>query len=71
MAWGGAVIELRQREGPPDAFQNLAAICGQDYFSVACAPADPATHVHAADLVVNPQRLDAALAAIAERSAEE
>lgn len=61
MAPGGTVIELRQRAGPPDSFVNLARTCGHHHFALDCEPADPQTHVHAADLLAEPETFDALL----------
>ena len=55
---GGAVLELRQPEGPPLCFLELAAACGHAYRYLACEPADPLAHPHTADVLVSPEALD-------------
>jgi capsular polysaccharide biosynthesis protein len=67
MAAGGAVVELRQPAGSPDAFAVLAQNCGHGYFRLDCRAADSAIHHHAADLVADPERLDAMLEAATGR----
>lgn len=58
MERGRAVLELRQPEGPPLCFLELAAASGHGYRYLACEPADPLAHPHAADILVNPEALD-------------
>lgn len=55
---GGTVLELRQPEGPPLCFLELAAGRRHAWRYLACEPADPLAHPHAADILVNPEALD-------------
>ncbi len=61
MSAGGAVLEMRHADGPSNCFFTLSTICGHGHFFVAAEPPDASAHLHAADLVVSPDRLAAAL----------
>ncbi len=69
MASGGAVVEIRQLAGPPNAFFTLAGATGQNYFYAAAEALSPGVHSHAADLVISPRRLEEILAAVTAMSA--
>lgn len=66
MAPGGAVLEMRQLEGPPNSFVSLASLFGHGHFYLACEAHDRDMHHHGADLIADPERVDAALGAMGE-----
>lgn len=61
MPAGGAVLEMRHAAGPSNCFFTLSTICGHGHCFVAAEPPDASAHLHAADLIVSPDRLAAVL----------
>ena len=54
-----SVLEIRQLQGVPDCFHSLANACGHSYRYQLAEPERAGIHPHAADLIVDPDQLDA------------
>lgn len=64
MAPGGAVLEMRQLEGPPIGYISLAGVFGHGHFCLPSLPVNGGVHYHGADMIADAGRLEAVLDAM-------